>query len=228
MEKRKKKKNKGKLKIKNILLLLIILLAVLIFLFGDKIKVKSYYVTGNKYLTDEQVLDDLKLKDSSSFLYINNLVKKNLAKKTDLIKDVKIKRNIYREVYVNIKEYKILFFDKNKNKTIIENKKAIDYKNNNIPVLINNINDKKIYDKFIRKMVDVDDEILNLTSEISYAPNNIDKERFLFSMNDGNYVYVTLTKLKNINEYKEISASALDNKKGILYLDYGSYFTPKE
>ena len=48
-----------------------------------------------------------------------------------------------------------------------------------------------------------------------------------YSMNDGNYVYVTLTKLSKINEYKSIIES-VENKKGILYLDYGNYFVPKE
>ena len=46
-------------------------------------------------------------------------------------------------------------------------------------------------------------------------------------MVDANYVYVTLTKIKNINEYKNIIDS-MENKKGILYLDYGNYFVPKE
>ena len=76
-------------------------------------------------------------------------------------------------------------------------------------------------------MMKIDDNTLNIISEISYTPNDIDKERFLFSMNDGNYVYVTLTKLKNINEYKNIIDS-VENKKGILYLDYGNYFVPSE
>ena len=68
---------------------------------------------------------------------------------------------------------------------------------------------------------------LNMISEITYSPNGIDKERFLFSMNDGNYVYVTLTKISKINDYKSIIDS-VENKKGILYLDYGNYFVPKE
>ena len=64
-------------------------------------------------------------------------------------------------------------------------------------------------------------------SEIKYEPNDIDKERFLLSMNDGNYVYVTLSKFSNINNYLEIS-NTLGDKNGILYLDYGNYFVPKE
>ena len=42
-------------------------------------------------------------------------------------------------------------------------------------------------------------------------------------MKDGNYVYITLTKIKNINNYEQILPS-LEQKKGFLYLDSGQYF----
>ena len=61
-----------------------------------------------------------------------------------------------------------------------------------------------------------------MISEIKYDPNNIDKERFLITMNDGNYVYVTLYKITAINEYLKILSKV--NKKGILYLDSGNFF----
>ena len=46
-------------------------------------------------------------------------------------------------------------------------------------------------------------------------------------MNDGNYVYLTLNKYSNINNYLEI-VGTLKESKGILYLDYGNYFVPKQ
>lgn len=69
----------------------------------------------------------------------------------------------------------------------------------------------------------MDDEIKIMISEIEYVPNDIDKERFIITMNDGNHVYITLYKITSINEYIKI-VSTLDNKKGILYLDSGNYF----
>ena len=60
-------------------------------------------------------------------------------------------------------------------------------------------------------------------SEIKYDPNDIDKERFYLTMNDGNYVYLTLNKFNKINSYLEIVKSFNDTK-GILYLDSGEYF----
>ena len=42
-------------------------------------------------------------------------------------------------------------------------------------------------------------------------------------MDDGNLVYLTLTKFKMINHYNEVIPQ-LEGHKGILYLDSGNHF----
>jgi hypothetical protein len=60
-------------------------------------------------------------------------------------------------------------------------------------------------------------------SEIKYDPDEVDKERILFTMTDGNYVYITMLKFYLLNDYNSI-VKEFDNKKGILYLNSGGYF----
>lgn len=224
----KRKKRRKRLKIKSVLIFLLFIFMIIGFFFAlSLIKVRTYYVYDNNYLDDNEILNILKLNKETSFITINTPVEKSLAKKSKLIKDVKIKRTLDLEIKVYIKEYNIMFYDSTKKKTILENKEEVDYIDNNAPVLINEISDKKIYNKLISKMNKINKNTLSMISELTYSPNGIDKERFLFSMNDGNYVYVTLTKLSKINDYKSIIDS-VENKKGILYLDYGNYFVPKE
>ena len=69
----------------------------------------------------------------------------------------------------------------------------------------------------------LDDDILGKISEIEYVPNDYDKDRFLLSMDDGNSVYLTLTKFEMINYYDDV-LTQLEGKKGILYLDSGNHF----
>lgn len=223
-----KKKKKRKIKLKRVFLFILILIILFLLGYGlSLLKVKTYYVYNNKYLSDEQVLDILKLNKKSSFLLTNTLTEKAIISKNKRIKDVKIKRTLSLEVKVYVTEYKILYYDGENNYSVIENGDTINYKYDNSPVLVNKVEDKEIYKKFLNKMNKVDIDILDIISEIKYVPNGIDKERFLFSMNDGNYVYVTISKLTKINEYKSVIDS-VENKKGILYLDYGNYFVPKE
>lgn len=225
--KKKIKKKKKRLRVKNVfifVLILAILVGVICLL--SLLKVKTYYIYNNKYLSDKEVLDELKLNKKSSFLFTNTFSEKAIIRKSKLIKDVKLKKTISLEIKVDVTEYKILFIN-DKNKSVLENGNEIDYVYDNAPILINKVEDKEIYKKFIKKFNKIDDTIIDSISEISYTPNGIDKERFLFSMNDGNYVYVTISKLTKINEYKDIIGS-VENRKGILYLDYGNYFVPKE
>ena len=223
-----KKKKKRKIKLKRVFLFILILIILFLLGYGlSLLKVKTYYVYNNKYLSDEQVLDILKLNKKSSFLLTNILTEKAIISKNKRIKDVKIKRTLSLEVKVYVTEYKILYYDGENNYSVIENGDTINYKYDNSPVLVNKVENKEIYKKFLNKMNKVDIDILDIISEIKYVPNGIDKERFLFSMNDGNYVYVTISKLTKINEYKSVIDS-VENKKGILYLDYGNYFVPKE
>lgn len=66
-----------------------------------------------------------------------------------------------------------------------------------------------------------------MISEIEYSKTSYDDKRFLLYMNDGNMVYITVSKAELLNKYVEI-IKKVDNKKGILYLDSGNYFEIKE
>ena len=81
--------------------------------------------------------------------------------------------------------------------------------------------------KFTSKFSYVNKEVLQKISEIEYTPNDVDDERFKLMMNDGNIVYITLTKVKKINKYNSIYSS-MNGKKGIIYLDSGDYIEIKE
>ena len=72
-------------------------------------------------------------------------------------------------------------------------------------------------------MGDIDKAVLSKISDIEYKPNDYDKDRFLLYMDDGNMVYLTLTKFKTINHYIDVLAQ-LENHKGVLYLDNGNHF----
>ena len=66
-----------------------------------------------------------------------------------------------------------------------------------------------------------------MISEIEYSKTSYDDKRFLLYMNDGNMVYITVSKAELLNKYVKI-IKKVDNKKGILYLDSGNYFEIKE
>ena len=82
------------------------------------------------------------------------------------------------------------------------------------------------YDMLINGIKKIDKDILGKVSEITYTPNEFDKDRFLLYMDDDNSVYLTLTKFRMLNYYNKV-LTQLDGKKGVLYLDSGNHFQIK-
>ncbi len=216
------KRVKRKIKIGNLVRFLVILIIIFssIYLVLNS-NIKNIVITGTKYLSDEEVLKESKLNDYPSFFLTLDLSIKNNLKKNNLIKEVKVKRKIFNEIELNIKEYKIVL--SYKDKYVMENGKMIDYKNDlRVPKLINNVDDKILKDLAV-SLTDVHEDVLGKISEIEYVPNTYDKGRFLLYMNDSNSVYLTLTKFDKINYYDDV-LEQLEGKKGFLYLDSGNHF----
>ena len=224
----KVKKKKLKFGLVFITLLIISLISYIAYFTFDKTintNIKNIYVIGNKYLKDYEIMELAKIDNYPKFLSISSNEMERRIKTNPFIKSVEVKKRLGNQVYIYIKEYKPLFYNKNSQKLILETNKELVLEKmiNDIPTLINPVDNEEVYKNLIEKFVKIDDNIKQKISEISYMPNDVDKERFLFSMNDGNYVYITLTKIEEINKYLDI-LSTLENKKGILYLDSGNYF----
>jgi len=158
--------------------------------------------------------------DVYTFSNFSSTIEKRLTKNS-FITDAKVSKKWFTTVTIEVKENLPLYYYVPNSKTVLSDKKEIN-ENFSVPTVINYIPDK-IYKNFIAEMNAIDYSILTRMSEIKYDPNDVDEERFLITMNDGNYVYLTLDKYSKIDKYLEI-IKKFDNKKGILYLDSGEYF----
>ena len=201
------------------LFLLFVMIYLLILLIPQKIQ--TIHVSGNEFLTDQEVIEIAGLEDyPSTFTNYSYKIKKTLED-SDYIENASVSKNLFYEVNIKIEENRPLFFDTTKNKTVLESGDTTD-RSFDVPVLINYTPDT-IYEKLITKMNDLDTDIIRRISEIKYDPNDVDPNRFLFTMDDGNYVYLTANQLSSLNSYVTI-VSQFEGKKGILYLDSGEYF----
>lgn len=201
------------------LFLLFVMIYLLILLIPQKIQ--TIHVSGNEFLTDQEVIEIAGLEDyPSTFTNYSYKIKKTLED-SDYIENASVSKNWFYEVNIKIEENRPLFFDTTKNKTVLESGDTTD-RSFDVPVLINYTPDT-IYEKLITKMNDLDTDIIRRISEIKYDPNDVDPNRFLFTMDDGNYVYLTANQLSSLNSYVTI-VSQFEGKKGVLYLDSGEYF----
>ena len=188
--------------------------------------IHNIVVIGNHYLSDDDIIDLAGVRDYPSLYLLNRKKTCQKVLKSSYVEECKIHKKWGFVFSIVIQEKKALFYDSNEKKYVFSDQKMVVEdeisKHFRVPRLLNYVPDKK-YQKFIQGMSKVKEDTLSQIGDIEYQPNEYDKDRFLLYMDDGNMVYLTLTKFKMINHYNEV-LEQLEGHKGILYLDSGNHF----
>lgn len=226
-----KKRIKRRLKIKGVLLLVsFFLLIYFVIQLILNINIKMINVSGNKLVKTSEILKLSNISENTKYLgFISSSVCENI-KENALIKSCKIKRTLDLKVEIIIEENTPLFYYSTESSVILGNKARLNIENaSGLPTLINYV-PEDILEKFITGLSKINIDIIHSISEIEYKPSAnedgtfIDKERFIFLMNDGNTVVINNKRMNIFNHYDKIYAS-IGDKKGTYNFDsdYGNY-----
>lgn len=226
-----KKSKKKKIRFKGLLVIFLF-----IYLIGTclyylwSMPIKKIEIDGNNYLKDNYIINYLDI-DDESIIKVSKKDIKNKLLELDLISNVKVKKNYFGTLYIELVEDKVLFYNWNNKKIILSSGKEISYNKDylGIPTLINYV-PEEVYEEFIEKLNTIDKENIALISEIEYSRSMvndkiIDDKRFLFRMNDGNVVYINTINIEKFNNYLDIYEVIVNKNglvKGCLYLDSNS------
>lgn len=188
-------------------------------------RIENIVIKGNKLVTDQQIIDEAGLSNYPSFYKTTSYNIKKALEKNSFIKEVKVKRSFYYVITIEVSEYKVLLKKETTGKLVLENMNEVTTDQEipyTVPRLVNDVPKDK-YSELLKNLLKVKKSVRSSISEFYYDPNEFDKDRFLLYMDDGNSVYLTLTKFRMINYYNDVLPQ-LDGKKGILYLDSGNHF----
>ncbi len=220
--KKTKKIKKRKIRYDRILIALIIVLIMAgFFTFLFNLKITNIIIKNNNYLTDQEIIELALISDYPKSLANSTQQIEQRLKTNNLIKDVKVTKKFLTQVYIEVEENRPLFYYNYNNQTVLLDGTNISDKYP-VPTVLNYITDT-YYDEFINEMGKLELSVLNKISEIQFYPNDVDDNRFLLTMSDGNYVYVNISTFYKLNKYISIKEN-LPDKNGILYLDYGNNF----
>ena len=223
-----KKKRKKRISFKKIFIFLILFLllgVIIYYIFTSRIK--NIIILNNNYYKDIDIIEKCNIEDYPKFIFLNTNKLENKLKELDLIEEAKISKKWGNKLIIDVKEKKILYYIRSNDEYMLSDGNTI--KLDNIagkPTLISYV-PEEIEASFIKSFKKIDNNIISLISEIEYSKTNYDERRFKLYMNDGNLVYITVSKVDVLNKYINI-VQKLDNKKGILYLDSGNYFEIKD
>ena len=226
-DKTKKVKKRVKIKILPLLMVFIVgALIYLLYLFFVNLPIKNIYVNGNYILNDQQIIENAGISDYPSFFKVSTKKMISELKNNPYILSASIKKRIWNEIHIVVQENTPCFINTN-NKLILSDGGETEEMNDvYVPKLINYVPDVK-YEELIKKISKVELNVWQQVSEIKYEPTEQDKDRFGLYMNDGNLVYLTLTKFNKLNYYNDI-INEFNCQKGILNLDSGNHFEIKK
>lgn len=220
------KKYKKHIRFKRLIVFIIVFLILSFFAYKILTKKIDYIqINKTKYFTEQEILDILNIKDYNSFISINTFKLEKKLKNQSIIKDCKVTKDLFK-LKIEIEEYKVLWYYIDKDMYMIETGDLIKSDRNIMVPSIKECLEEKQQKKFIKAFNSYSDDIIEKISEITYSPTNLDSKRYLFYMNDQNYVYINTSKLDTLNKYNDIVLE-LEGHKGILYLDSGNHFEIK-
>ena len=220
------KRQTRKIRYGRILLYIILpLVGIILILSCIHFPIRNIYITGNTILSDQEIIELAGIENYPSIFEYTGLEISKKLKKSKYIESVKIKKRKLKEIYIEIKENIPILYNMYENKTVFSN--GTSYEGVDSTVTLLNYTPQAHLQTLLQGLIKMNVDVRSRISEIQYVPNDVDEERFLFTMNDGNYVYITLGKISIMDTYIGIIKN-FNGKKGILYLDSGGYFEIKE
>lgn len=204
-ERQRKRKSRKKARRRRILALSIIFILInVIIYFAPFSKVTMINVHGNKVLTEAAVISESGVEvDKSSFYYLFKWPIKSRMLKSPYISDVVIEKGKGRQVDITVKERQVIF------KTNVDEGERVYFADG---TYVLNDDAKKIaattlmpvesqmtfpYEKLAQKLGTVPSEITSQISEIVHAPSNIDQDRYILYMADGNRIFILMENIES-------------------------------
>lgn len=224
-----KKRKKKRIKFKGLIfIILIIYLLIMAFYYVWNLPIKNIEVKGNKYTTESEIIKASTINKKTKLFKISSYRIKKGIKKLDYINSVKVSKDIFGKITIEVTEESILIYNMLDSNYILSNGKEVSLDEDiiGIPSLNNYVPDD-ILTRFAKNFAKIDESVRAMVSEIEYNPDikeevTIDDERFFLKMNDGNAVYINIINMDKLNKYKEAIASVFDQTPGVLSLDSNS------
>lgn len=195
------------------------------FYYCFNLPVKLILIKGNNLVSDAKIIETASITDKTKIFALSSSKVKKKLQDLPMIDCVKITKYLSGKIVISVKELNVLYYKVLDDVYILGNGEKTNALSDTlgVPTLVN-YTPKDIEESLIKKLNNINNDILYKVSEIEYSPDIknekvIDNNRFLLKMNDGNFVYINLANINNLNKYEEIYSTLDENEKGVLNLD---------
>lgn len=228
----KKKKRRTVKKGVFIFLIFILIVAICLFvMFSNTFKLKTVNISGNHFLTDEEIIEYGNISVNSSVV-VNYLTEIELnIEGHEIVKNAKVNYDGFNTLTIVIEEEKVLF------STIggvyLSSGFFIETETFSPVVDFENFADvEKKYEvlKELARLFEESPEVYEFISQISFAPDSVTEDRIMFVMRDTNIVYVSTdqisSKMSKYFDVIDLIFTDYGEIYGVLSFDKGGEFKP--
>ncbi|WP_339227609.1 FtsQ-type POTRA domain-containing protein [Oceanobacillus sp. FSL K6-2867] len=206
------------------------LISIIVYLQSPLSHIKTIDVNGNRYVTDEEIIENSNLTTDTNIWTINRSEIEQLIKKNPILESVKVSRKLPWTIDIQVKEQKIIGYIRNDTsyKPVMGNGKVLNVTNNTFngeAPLIYGFDDDKYLHRMAEELKKLPGSIMNVISEIHWVPSEDNKNTVLLYMTDGYLVKGTIRDFaKKMEVYPSIVAQLDPEEKGIIHIGVGIYF----
>ncbi len=208
-----------------------ILLLAVIYFQSPLSNVQVIDITGNHYISDDEILNVSGLSEGTSFWGINSNKIENEISAFNEISDVSVKRKFPHTVQINVNEFSRVAYlaVDSKNFPILETGEIlqevpINYFPSDAPLLMGWKTNNELAE-LAAELSNLPESIIHRISEIYYTPVESDPLRITVYMNDGFKVSSTIRHFsKRMVDYPAIVNELEPGKKGIIHMKMNPYF----
>lgn len=208
-----------------------ILISIIVYLQSPLSNVHSILVTGNKALSDKEVVQKSNLTTDTNIWMIDKAKIKKRLNKNPIIDSVEVNKQLPWTVELEVDEYNSIGYIKQKGyyypvlgngKVLIRLKRTTT--SGDAPLLLSFDDESKLI-KMADELRLLPQNIRSLISEIHWKPKEGTQNKIVLYMSDGYLVDGTIRNFaEKMKVYPSIVAQLDPNSKGIIHIGVGAYF----
>ncbi|MRH42167.1 FtsQ-type POTRA domain-containing protein [Aquibacillus halophilus] len=208
-----------------------VLISIVVYLQSSLSQVHYVEVYGNNYVADQDITTLSEITTNDNFWSVSKESSEQRVGKHPEIKEVSISKKFPTTIIINVQEFERIGYVKKDNSYfplledgLLLTSQSLNSIKGDAP-LLTNFNKQTYLEELIGEIQNLPESIVDLISEISWAPTEGNPYKILMYMNDGFEVEGSIRNLsKTMKSYPSIVGQLDPDSEGIIHIGVGAYF----
>jgi cell division protein FtsQ len=208
-----------------------LLLLVVVYFQSDLSHVKKITVSGNYFVTDNEILEKSNISTKTKYLNVSEDEIMDRLEDISEVSSVSIQKKFFNQVVIKVSEFQRVGYFRKENLyyPMLQNGKMLEpLKKNERPVnapVIVSWKDPEQLEMMAQELQKLPEGIIHRISEITHTPSSNSSNQLTLFMTDGNKVVTSISKFsERLTAYPSLVSELKPEEKGTFYLGISTRF----